>query len=1002
MNCVSLLFLQVPFRWSLLSSLKIIAMLFAVSVGSNGGETINDYNTEIGVKELDKLTDAVCVPSKYKHVSCNGSALMRMFDNTNFNFTLTSDIEKYSSYLRLLNNLEYYRPHDPAAFIDLISEVNSRWVLVNERVNKNMQLKAIEVFRWVSDSWVRYHVKDNYSRFESTLGSFIDFFNTLPVWTNFEDLYPFKIVMYAYKHVRNTYYLHTKPIDNAVLETVKMIMEYPLTLASDDYIKQFFYVLYVNTLKSERQQKYFKGLYSEVKEKNVMAKIETVVINTTDHKYELVFRIHHNLTSFVDASSKIKAMFDEVEYVVHNVWNFFDTIQMPFKIKQSGGNKNDRQYLVNVYVYANKKSYETMGPLWSIETNNGGYTHVGHKTGITESHVYYETNNALPRNFGHELQHALMFASDLIKDVPLWFVEGIANRLGNRPCDEYDHNTMKEFFNNNNNNNNNGGGGGTIDRIVNATYGDTKLLYGMGSALFVFLYETRPLHVGRMLKSKNFTVSFDKIMENEFAIYQKNKIFECEQILLKQRERKQRERQLRVVNENDDKTATTVTDENSVHFKYMKAIKDFNFGYCKNYIKFEFDDVLFYMTPSKLVKVNKNQPNSGNAQRQIRFAMNDTVSLYDYNWFLKGVLKKTFEYLGDTADYFVIDRTNYSYKSNASCDKRRAIDEIAKEAVSRFAWRSGIWSSVSYLENKNYSVGSEFVRTHLRNIKSCRTFINPPVPPAGVPQYLVSYAKKMANLKIIFFMHETDKLYRLDARGNTIVHLMALNNARLYDSYISKIGGDEEYDDENDYDDHGTSNESRSGSHAFNEIKNYDGLVPRELRARLAKYINQFGKKHNKYCYTNVVEQQQQYQKPNLTTTSSPETKSTSSPEKTTSKTTMIKSTEIEETTITKTNITAAVSTLFIQSFVEITTMFESVFYKVWKNNKSVFVCILIFLFVILVNILITIFLIKYKFYKHKNKKLKEQTLRKNNRIDSYKLPLCIKEHDTCTIKLFE
>ncbi|QUJ09323.1 hypothetical protein Gyru_ORF128 [Gynaephora ruoergensis nucleopolyhedrovirus] len=754
------------------------------------GNLFARYNDDTASAVLDSLIDDFCVPKRFATPGvCDGATLFDIFSKQIFNFRNANDVKKYGAWLRLLNNLEFYKPHRPEELMKMLAVRNRQWALINGLVGRESQKHSAEVFRWTSDTWVRYHITNDYNKFMSTFYSFVNFFNTFVIWCNQEQAYYLKTIMYAYRNVRSTKYsyLHANTVDVVVADTIKLALNYPLSMMSPFAIKQLFYVFYINQCELDAKQiQFFNGYYVVVNKTFILPNV-----NRFDAGRAISYFVHHN----VDDIDRIEAMRRETQFVYKNTIEFFDKIGVPFD--------DSTPTNISVYVHENKKMYESTGPLWIIPTNNGGYTHRHRKDRTIESHVYYESD-LLPRNYGHELQHTLMYVLDRMNGMPTWFVEGVANRLGNRKCYDYDVNSLKNHLHTTN-----------IKSIFKAEYGtDDAVLYGMGSALVQFLYETRPTEIGTMITTHNYTTigtdyGNNAAIEHEFDVFKSNKLLECEKY--KQQVGQQK-------------------NADDVGKKYAKAAADMTFPEkCKNFIGFEFDDVYYYMTPFRLIKSSRDA-NGANAQKQIRFNF-DEISHYDYRWFLKGALKQTLKYFGDTQDLFNIDSI-YSYRSRLFCGEALSLDdEDPRSAIAKFTFRSGIWSDLVFLENKTYEEGALYVKNYYVAASQCKTFINPPIDNAATAfSRLFAYTAKIKVLKDVK-LSEEEKLVVVDARDNTLVHLMAIFNHKLY--LINNAG-------------------------AVRRIRNRDGHTPQQLYAYAVRYQQKFNKQPNTYCYTLIEKEKQQ------------------------------------------------------------------------------------------------------------------------------------------------
>nr|AGS47861.1 hypothetical protein wdlz-06GM3 [Ectropis obliqua nucleopolyhedrovirus]QWV59707.1 hypothetical protein EONV_gp119 [Ectropis obliqua nucleopolyhedrovirus]UYO72915.1 hypothetical protein EONV-gp119 [Ectropis obliqua nucleopolyhedrovirus] len=760
----------------------ILILFFAKNCMSNDNVEANLVGS-FTAHELNVLIDEKCVPSVFADTQCQAqNYYYDIFESVTFDFTNSVHIELYGVWLRFFNNLEYYKSHDPRRLVDAMARHSVAWTAVNTNISIDMQTKAAEVFRWTADTWTKFHIKTNYAIFEKTLVSYINFFNTLVVWCNTDTQYFLKTVLYAFADVRNSYKLHTKRIDTAALNLMKMTLEYPLTIMSETELKKQFYLLYVYKLAKMQDKLFFDGYYTAIKKNDVMANLNHFVVGPFN------VSVHHNVRD----AYVIDAMYNETLFVYNNVVNFFARTGAQFKYKDDA---------IDMFVYDNYKSYESMGQLWSIRTDNGGYTHTDRRTHKIESHVYRVQGEILPRNYGHELQHAFMFLANATRRAPKWFVEGVANRIGNRECHRSDHEAIKHNRNI------------TIATIMKYTYASGTLLYGMGSALTAFLHETQPYILGRMMDTHNFVLNVTHKLEYDFDKFKGNKILECEKLYKSQ--------ELLLQNESSSRPIRHL----SVEHMYLKTVNMINFKACPRYVMLHFDDVTFIMTPYALIKTYKNRYNV-NPTIEIKQNKGRTkVSQYDYNWFLNGILKRTLNYFGDSKNYFKINNM-YSYASVAVCD-----DPASNPAdiIIQFGYKSGIWDTSLYLQNKNLSQGKSFVQSYLKRVEMCKTFINPTITDKRVPKELIRLATNVATLRSFKLSHESDKFLALDVRANTILHLLALFNHNIFlNVYNASL---------------------------FKNVKNNDGDNPYALYLYAIAYQRHFGvTKLNKFCYTKTLD----------------------------------------------------------------------------------------------------------------------------------------------------
>nr|WUR10854.1 hypothetical protein Caab_145 [Calliteara abietis nucleopolyhedrovirus] len=749
--------------------------------------------------DINTVTDSICVPNKFVNNNlCNGSVLLKTFQRQSFNFKKEADVHLYGCWLRLLNNLQFYKPQQQAKLLNLMAINNRKWATINTNgMEAALQARAAEVFRWTADTWTLCHKQVERDVFAETYSSFVNFFHTYLLWNTADELYLFKTVLYAYRNVRN----YWPEVDAVAKQAVRLALDYPLSLISSDVAKKTFYVLYVNQIAplNDNLTAFFQDCFVEINKESLMP--YSFVVDAGAFS----FTIHHATRD----AAKIDAMRDETKFVINNTKMLFDRLKLSFAVLPPQSS-TDLMKTIEIFVYKDKKTYSAMGPLWHIDTNNGGYTHINYRTDTIESHVYYENEEILPRNFGHELQHSIMYKHNKVYDsLPLWLVEGLANLIGNRPCHLYDYESMQTHLN------------CTVKHIVyNAVsyYNNADLVYGMGSALVAFLYEQRPQQLKNMLERTNYILNIDANMENDFAVFKHNKIFECQH-------------KIRVAGTDYDGNSTPAA---ITRRSYLKAVELFKFAECgcKNYVQFNFEDVIFVMTPFKLIKVNKRNVNETiNTQKEIRFN-NKPIGIFDYNWFLKGVLKHTLRYFGDSLDRLRVDN-HYLYNSQIVCGGlvgyKPVVSKISLDSeIALFSWRSGVWDSVEYLENKNYIQGKTFVQNYIQNWDSCRNFVAP------VPLFSKLYRTLIIKANVVetldrLFLEPFEQLVVLDARGNTIVHLLAMFNHALYKQLLETTAIADQW------------------------RPNYDAHTPQDLYKWSIKYVNFYKKMPNRHCFTFVV-----------------------------------------------------------------------------------------------------------------------------------------------------
>lgn len=761
----------------------------------------------LNVSSINDLIDSVCVPVKFADARCDGNKLMKQINQQVFDFRSTEDLALYASWLRLMNNLEYYKSHDPEQVIDIIAYNNNRFALINYNITKLMKKEASEVFRWVSDTWARFHTTHNYYAFKQTLPSFRNFFNTFVLWCDEDPAYFLTTALYAFRRTRHSYQFttHFKSIDDAAVELVVLANEYPLLGLEKDYIQRLFYINYVMHIKDVVQRQRFKPLYIAMSPDNILRK------TVTFQEQMLSFHVHHN----VENDTVVDAMQKETRYVFKTFVESFERVSVHYNFTPTD---------INVYVHDSKKLYTVYGPLWNIATDNGGYTHISPRTRNIESHVYFE-NDILPRNYGHELHHAILYSVTSVHSMPVWYVEGAANRYGNRDCYEFDHETLKMHQHT------------RIKEIVEASYTSSALVYGMGSALVAFLNEQQPTIFQTMANTNNYTLTITPMLEKEFDIYKQNKILECEMYL----------RNRTASMSSQLQSTSRINAYLQVQLDYKTAINNTNvFAECTNYIQINFEDVTFIMTPHKIIMANVYTNDSRSvsfAQHEIRFNRHK-LSRFDYDWFLNGLIKQTLIYLGDVYNYIGIDNTAYNYRPETIfCQKQTQNPELG---IIEFVSKTNVWSN--FFNNMTVAEARQHIRNFVKSKEDCATFLNPVVVNddivANVPQYLKNYAYRINNVVTINILNKRDVYIKLDFRNNTILHLAALHNPNTYVQLSNQFPEE------------------------CNSLLNYDNYTSNQLYQFYKNYKLSTGVVKVKYCFKYIKTQPSQNSLvPNIITT---------------------------------------------------------------------------------------------------------------------------------------
>ncbi|AXS67785.1 Adho119-like protein [Cryptophlebia peltastica nucleopolyhedrovirus] len=666
------------------------------------------HNNEIS--KIDSLVES-CIDVKFSSGECENKSLMEKFDKQTFDFGTANGVKHYTSWLCLMNNMEYFSPYDKPRLFKIMARHNNAIAKIDgKNITNEMRRVSSEMFRWTSDTLTRYH---DLQIIYDTFDSFYNMFNTFVLWTGPGSLYHFNTILYAYKNVRHA--KCARKIDEAAKAAAKIALYYPLSTMNKTEVLQQFFINYVSKLKMS-DRKMFGGLYSYVSQTNVLPFLLTIQVGS------YTFNLHHYETD----KSRIDAIKNETRFVHENFKRFYKNLNVNYVYYQ---------IVINGFIHPTKRAYTHFGSMWDISTDNGGYTHMTQKLQI-EFHVYYKNkDDSLPWNYGHEMHHSMLYAVDAVNIMPAWYVEGSANRIGNRPCYEYDHELLKIYTNK------------TIKEIIDATY-SSPFLYGMGSVLVQYLYENRPADFRHMIESKNYSVS--ETYETDFDVFKLNLIGRCEAVKRNQTEHKF-----------DSQLA------------YKNLIDSSTFASCKNYIRFDFDDIIFVLTPDRLIKRNKNgQPMLEYTQYLIGQTHFDEINEYTFAWFMAGLVKKAVQYLSDNVNFYYKYQSSYTYDSTVKC---QYIDESAKDAIINMAFK---YKNIADMVTFPVDQAKEYIRQKDKAIEMCEMYMPPVLLNTAGPAKV--FIDSLASPNLVIPRKETYYM-RIDLKGNTVIHYAAMYKINAYE-----------------------------------------------------------------------------------------------------------------------------------------------------------------------------------------------------------------------------
>nr|ANS71012.1 hypothetical protein [Lymantria dispar multiple nucleopolyhedrovirus] len=894
---------------------------------------VADYSTN----ELVALLDDVCVPTRFGDAACSNRTLLESFDRARFDFRRGPDVKRYAVWLRFVNNMEFYAPLDAPRLMTILARRSDDLASINAGLTADMRDRADEMFRWTVDTWSRFHDR-RFDRFLTTFASFRNLLNAFVLWCDDDDEtdaeYFVRALLHGYRSVRKSFRgepAQRRLIDEAALQTISLAFEYPLLRFDAETIRRLVYIHYVIDVKEVAERAPFAPYLTVVDKNTTMPHVDRFRIDSFT-----TFVVHHGVSN----RTQVDLMRAEARFVHANFVRFFDTLNITLKFYPATA--------IDVFVHADKNAYRTTGPLWAIRTDNGGFTHISSQTNRITAHVYFEAFSALPRNFGHELHHTLLYAVDEVDNMPAWYVEGSANRYGNRACYAFDHDSLVFYANL------------SVARTSAAGYED-DYLYGMGSALVAFLHDWRPQQLRRMIRARNYTIVADATIEADFALYKQNKIHECERV------------KVQTAGDGGRHTALDVQNE------YLQYIDGETFATCPNYIQFDFDDVAFLMTPLRLIKINKRRVDDRiNAQREIAKAARapPPLSRQDFEWFVAGAFKRALFYLGDERHHFRPDRSNYKYDSNVTC-QRGATKQQLQKAILRFASKTAVWRNFHLFANKS-SIGEarQALADYFSLRSKCTVFLNPPTNITTVSARLLAAGATDA-IGAVRKLDALDVVQRVDLRRNSLLHLAALNNFEVYRLLESKFG------------------------QLTRTLTNLDNMTPQELSVYARNYRLQFNTKPpSSLCFTFV-------DAPPTTIITTTTTTTTTSSSTTTRKPTTkiaIAPTVITSSTSTSTSTsisTSGTSTSGTSTSTSTSTTASGVEMDLKKNNTTIWLWPLLAL-IVLVLINVTIYLTCYNINNTLvNKKIKKYNSCGNNNNNNNNNNNIIKSiHDECTIEL--
>lgn len=720
----------------------VVVVVVATALSSGSAISLYDLKTQ-------------CVVSRFKDPQCDPTLVMDRVESVvskGFSFRSGAQIRLYTQALVLLNNLNYYKPYKTDRFVSMMAQESMRLAQITFNVTSEMQRQGAELFRWTVDSLSRYHSFDT-NTFMRTFPLFVDFFNTFVLWDNM-NMYIFGSIAFQYQHMRQRFearydYTATEIIDTAMLQATRIALSHPMYWVPRDMIRETVYVVYVSKLR-ETERRRFAGLYTVLTATEVMAPLFNHTIGN------VTYSVHQSRALDEKLVPAMKKEIDDVydRFVkFHAELNMTDYRPVPSR--------------VDVFVHESKAQYSRYGPLWSVPTNNGGYTRIDPATMRIQMHVYHQRGTELPLNFGHEIHHTLVYATDDMDSVPLWYAEGTANAYGNRDCFQDDHAFLKQHTKT------------RLTDIVTADYG-SNLLYPMGHVLARFLHSKERELLKRMIESRNYTL--DAVaLQKRFERFAMDRVEFCNYY---------------------EKTTTYKLVENTVQAQYRAELEvGAVFALiCSRYIVIEFEDCFFVMTPQRLIKTTRYKTG---IDVEYELANNfDTVSQYDYEWFKRGAIKhtllRTIDALSNGThesaevifDKYLMPREIYEYRSRVFCsgggDGLRHLIE--------YTTRTKEFKAIPLFAN-----GADFKRAiggMLKTIRSCEHLVKPLTVLFDLHDVrLRAITNNISRYEpIVYWADDPGQLrIELDGERNTLMHWAALQDASMYEFSVRKFGESSSY-----------------------------------------------------------------------------------------------------------------------------------------------------------------------------------------------------------------
>lgn len=263
--------------------------------------------------------------------------------------------------------------------------------------------------------------------------------------------------------------------------------------------REMTYIQYASKLGADAGR--LQGHYSKVEKKDVFPSHFTFTFGGTDERTGITYNIHYRSPLSAEEMARLKQELVNTHSRLERVHG-----GIPDHLE---GEKFD------LYIFDSQQEYETYGSLWGVNTAAGGYAHMRRFRADdvytrydlnpdatshfirTEAFVAKRPGLDLPRNFGHEAVHLMTYGlvgQAGMQHLPSWFVEGMANSLGNPDCLEEEIGYIARYQGQ-------GRAFPTVAKILTMNYGNGADLYYFGSRLFSYCLEKKPEFTWNLLEA---------------------------------------------------------------------------------------------------------------------------------------------------------------------------------------------------------------------------------------------------------------------------------------------------------------------------------------------------------------------------------------------------------------------------------------------------------------------------------------------------------------------